>query len=257
MRSNIPIIIKTVAFVVSILFFSANISFAQSDVELKQAVDLANQGTEEGYKNAIVLYKKYETKLNASQFNDFGYCYWSLKDYKIALHYFELSASIGFEMGIFNSAYNYFYGNGTDKDFVKAYNYLSKLGQNFSEISEANHLMGHCIEYDAKVQGINGKPNYGLAYSYFLKAAEKGHMEGIKHVADYNNNSGKILTNYEKAKYWSKKACDANLQEYCEALAKINLLLAKNSENTSQNTANAKPKSTDYLSVLEAIRKNL
>lgn len=249
--------IKKITIISCLALFCVTFSFAQKASELSQAYSFFNQGSSDGYKNAINLYKKYETELDGEQLNLFAMCYWKLEDYKPALFYFEQSAAKGYEMGIYNSGYNYFNGNGTDKDYHKAYDYFIKLNSNFNQINEVNHLIGHCIEYHDHIEGTPGKPNYGLAYKYFLKGAEKGHVECMLHVAAYNNNSNKITGNSELAKYWYKKACDANSKEGCEALAKIDLPLAKKSENVQQNTANAKPKSNDYLSVLEAIKKSL
>ncbi len=248
---------RKIAIVLSLTLFCATFSFAQKATELNQAYSFFNQGDNDGYKNAISLYKKYETELDGEQLNLFAMCYWQLEDYKPALVYFEQSAAKGYEMGIYNSGYNYFNGNGTDKDYHKAYDYLIKLSSNFSQINEANHLIGHCVEYHDHIEGTPGKPNYSLAYKYFLKGAEKGHVECMLHVAAYNSNSNKITGDNQLAKFWYKKACDANSKEGCESLAKINLLLAKKSENLPQNTLNEKPKSNDYLSVLEAIKKSL
>lgn len=248
---------KKIILLLSLALFCVASSFAQKAAELSQAYRLFSEGTNDSYKNAINLYKKYETELDGEQLNLFAMCYWKLEDYKPALLYFEQSAAKGYDMGVFNAGYNYFNGNGTDKDYHKAYDYLIKLNSNFNQINEANHLIGHCIEYHDHIEGTPGKPNYGLAYKYFLKGAEKGHVECMLHVAAYNSSSNKITGDNQLAQYWYKKACDASSKEGCEALAKINSLLAKNSENSTQNTANAKPKSTDYLSVLEAIKKNL
>lgn len=233
---------------------------AQTNMELAEAKAYLNLRTSEGYKNAINIYSKYEVNLDGSQLNDFGYCYWSLKDYVPALKYFELSAAKGFDMGIFDAGFNYYFGNGTEKNYVKAYQYLIKLKPDFSEITAAQHYIGHCIEWDATINGIAGKPNYQLAYSYLLKAAEGGDLESMIHVAVYNNNSGKIAANYDLAKIWYTKACEANSKDACDALAKLNeILLKQPTDNSQQKTANTYQRATknDYLSVLEAIKNSL
>lgn len=129
--------------------------------ELEQAQSFFNLGTTEGYKSAISIYSKNETKLSHSQINTLGFSYWKLEDYKLALRYFELAAAKGDETGKFNSGYNYFYGNGTEVDYQKAYNYLARVGDAYNSNPETLHMLGHCLEAGADLHGTLGKPIIG------------------------------------------------------------------------------------------------
>lgn len=241
------------------LLFGAYALHAQINRDLSKADGYFSQGTEEGYRNAIAIYTRYEKQLTAAQLNIYGFSYWKLKDYQPALKYFEIAASKSDETAIFNSGYNYYYGNGAEKSYQKALNYLLRSGDSYTGLPEILHMIGHCLEAGANIHGTLAKPDYWGARTYFLTAAEKGNVDCMVHIADYYNNSGKIETNYSEAKKWYGKACENDSKDACTKLAQLNaasVSLSQTKTNQAPETP-IKKKEGGFLKALGAVADGL
>jgi TPR repeat protein len=139
-------------------------------------------GVNKDYKLAFHYFKLSADGGNHHGENNLGYYYYQdgtgvNKDYELAFHYFKLSTDGGNHAGENNLGYYYQYGEGVEKDDKLAFHYYKLSADGGNHDGENN--LGYCYKY-----GIGVNKDYELAFHYFKLSTNGGNYKGENNLND-------------------------------------------------------------------------
>jgi len=112
----------------------------------------------------------------------------------------------------------YYFGNGTDKDYTKAFEWYTKSSE--QENSRAMNMLGYCYE-----NGEGCDQNQTKAFEMFEKSANLGHSTAMYNLGNYYKNGWGVTKDVNQAREWFTKAV---AQGYANAQAQLDSLNASN-----------------------------
>ncbi|CAN5587457.1 hypothetical protein BH23BAC1_BH23BAC1_25480 [soil metagenome] len=127
-----------------------------TEVDLKEAIAWYSKSAEAGYIPA-------QFRLGVIYENE------NIKNYKLAVHWYQTAANHNYPFAMYNLALMYLYGNGITRDEPEAINLLNKAAEKKYPPAEA--LLGAI--YD---EGIGTSPDWEMAANYYQKAAKQGNL---------------------------------------------------------------------------------
>ncbi len=154
----------------------------------------------------VVKWLRHAADMNHSAAqNDLGVCYFNgngvEKDTRAAIQWYEKAAANGSPTAMRNLAYNYEHGNGVAKNMDEALKYYT-MSANHNN-SDSQYWLG---EY------YTGKDK-AAAFSWYLKAAERGHVSAQYQAGLCYDEGYGVNQNYYQAFRWYEKAAYAGHTE--------------------------------------------
>ena len=131
-----------------------------------------------------------------------------------AFEWYMKSATLGFDVGMYNVALCYRLGTGVDRDYSKAFEWYKKAAAQ----GNAGALCNLGYLYD---NGYGCTQNLYTAFDYYRKAADKGDAQGQYNLGICYETGRGCAVDISQAKYWYGKA---KAQGHADATAAYNRL---------------------------------
>lgn len=126
-------------------------------------------------------------------------------DYE-AFEWYEKAANNGFDMGMYNLADRYYYGEGIRKDYKRAVQWYEAC-LNSPLIDEDTKKEIYENLGDIYFDGGKGiRQDYQKAYNYYHKSADLGSASAMNMIGRMYNNGYYVTKSTSKANEWYKKA---------------------------------------------------
>ncbi len=132
--------------------------------------------------------------------NNLGVYYQDIKDYKTALKFYNLSASMGFGLAYTNIGWLYYYGYGITQDYKKAFENFKK-GELYNDVKHNYAIgLGHCYSLG---RGILTDYNNGIYY--YRIASNTGNGRGSGRIGKMYELGQGVTQNFDSAVYYYQK----------------------------------------------------
>lgn len=153
--------------------------------------------------------------------NNLGYYYWSIKDYKTALKFFNLSASMGdYGLAYTNIGWLYYNGDGVEKDYAKAFQFF-KTGEMKNDENLYYALgLGHCYSF-----GYGTNIDFEKALSYYRISASKKNARATARIGYMYEFGQGVKIDIDSAFFYYTKA--ASLKDAWGSYMLANMLSSK------------------------------
>lgn len=134
--------------------------------------------------------------------NNLGNYYWGIKDYKTALKFYNLSASMGdYGLAYTNIGWLYYNGYGVEKDYAKAFQYFKTGEMKKDEILYYALGLGHCYSF-----GYGTDINFEKGLNYYRISASQGNARANGRIGYMYEFGQGVKKNLDSAFYYYGKA---------------------------------------------------